>query len=184
MNLRKLLTAAVAAMAFALAASAPAWAHECFNTQRSAQADAVIAQHSHGWFEIQTWQLYGIITGTCDPASGGCLPVPSQFADVQAFGAANPDALIGVILGFAPPSILPPDAAAEFPGWAAFLQTAAADAAAMGVPTEYLTLANATAAGGAANSPNNITANGKGIDHFPDVYGNQLIAAYFQALGA
>src|SRR5918911_749842 len=124
MHLRKLLAAMVTVMACALVATAPAWAHECFNTQRSAQADAVIAQHSHGWFDIQTWQLYGIITGTCDPASGGGLPVPAQFADVQAFGAANPEALIGVILGFAPPSILPPAAATEFSGWTAFLQTA------------------------------------------------------------
>lgn len=182
MRARKPLAVVVALTAVVLMAATPAWAHECFNTQRSAQADASIAQHSHGWFDIQTWQLYGIFTGTCDPSSGQCLPVPPQYSDVAAFGAANPEALIGVILGFAPVQSLPSAAAAEFPGWVTFLQSAAAAAANLGVPTHYLTLANSTAAGGADKSPNNITANGKGIDHFPDVYGDQLVAAYLSVV--
>ena len=182
MHLRKSFAAVVAVVAIGLVAAVPAWAHECFNTQRASQADAMLASHSHGWFDIQTWQLLGIFTGTCDPSSGGCLPVPAAFADIQTFGVSNPEALIGVILGFAPVSSLPPPVATEFPGWAAFLQSAAVAAAGLGVPTHYLTLNNATAAGGANKSPNNVTSNGKGIDHFPDVYGNQLVAAYLSVL--
>ena len=45
-----------------------------------------------------------------------------------------------------------------------------------------MTLNNATAAGGAVNSKQNITANGKGIDHFPDLYGDQLVTAYLPVL--
>ena len=148
----------------------------------SDQANAMIGQHSHGWFDIQTWQLVGIFTGTCDPSAGQCLPVPPQFSDLAAFGAANPEPLIGVILGFAPPAALPPTVAAEFPGWALFLQSAAAAAAQHGVPTHYLTLNNATAAGGADKSNQGVTSNGRGIDHFPDVYGDQLVAAYLSVL--
>ena len=55
------------------------------------------------------------------------------------------------------------------------MQDVAAAAADLGVPTHYLTLAHATAAGGA---PSKVATNGKGIDHFPDVYGGQLFAAY------
>jgi hypothetical protein len=177
------VTAAAGTVAALLVGVAPASAHECFNTQRSPQANAVIAQHSHGWFDIQVWQLYGIFTGTCDPATTGpCLPVPAQFGDIAAFGASDPDTLIGVILGFAPPAALPPAAAAEFGGWVSFLQSAQAAAAAMGVPTHYLTLANATAAGGADRSAQGVTADGKGIDHFPDVYGDQLVNAYMSVL--
>lgn len=178
MYLRKWLTIGAAAVSIGLLASAPAWAHECFNTQRSAQADASIAKHSHGWFDIQTWQLYGIFTGACDPSSGGCLPVPAQFNDIVAFGASDPETLIGVVLGFAPVQALPQAAAAEYPDWVSFLQSAQAAAAALGVPTHYLTLNNATAAGGSGAAKNGNTANGKGIDHFPDVYGNQLVQAY------
>jgi hypothetical protein len=182
MHLRKKLAVAAVVSGVALLAATPALAHECFNTQRSDQANAMIAQHSHGWFDIQTWQLLGIFTGACDPTAGECLPVPPQFSELAAFGTANPEALIGVILGFAPPAALPPAVAAEFPAWVSFLQSAAAAAAQDGVPTHYLTLGNATAAGGAVNSPKNITANGKGIDHFPDVYGDQLITAYLSVL--
>lgn len=183
MHLRKKLAVAAVVTGVALLAATPALAHECFNTQRGDQANAMIAQHSHGWFDIQTWQLIGIFTGTCDPSTGQCLPVPQQFSDVAAFGASNPETLIGVLLGFAPPAALGA-AAADYPGWVSFLQSAAAAAAQLGVPTHYLTLSNATAAGGAVNSPNNVTANGKGIDHFPDVYGNQLVAAYLSVLQA
>jgi hypothetical protein len=102
-----------------LLSAVPAFAHECFNTQRSDQANAVIAQHSHGWFDIQTYQLLGIFTGTCDPNSGQCLPVPAQFSDLASFGASDPETLIGVLLGFAPTAALPPTVAAEFPGWVA-----------------------------------------------------------------
>ena len=181
MAIRKIMLSIAAGTASAVLMTAvPAQAHECFNTQRSAQAAASIAAHSHGWFDIQVWQLLGIFTGTpCDPSSGPCLPVPSQFSDIT---AADPETLIGVILGFAPPAALGPAAAAEFPAWVAFLQSAQAAAAALGVPTHYLTLNNATAAGGAGNSPQGVTSNGKGIDHFPDVYGAQLVQAYLSVL--
>jgi hypothetical protein len=181
MHVHKRLAIAAAVVSVGLVAAVPAFAHECFNTQRSAQADASIAQHSHGWFDINTWQLYGIFTGACDPSTG-CLPVPSQFSDITAFGASNPETLIGVILGFAPVQALPPTAAAEFPDWVAFLQSAQTAAAGLGVPTHYLTLSNATAAGGSGAQKNGNTANGKGIDHFPEVYGNQLVQAYLSVL--
>src|SRR5437879_7799831 len=148
MHVHKRLAIAAAVVSVGLVAAVPAFAHECFNTQRSAQADAAIAPHSHGWFDINTWQLYGIFTGACDPSSGGCLPVPSQFSDITAFGASNPETLIGVILGFAPVQALPAAAGAEFSDWVAFLQSAQAAAAGLGVPTHYLTLSNSTAAGG------------------------------------
>jgi hypothetical protein len=58
-----------------------AFAHECFNASRSAQADQMIAQHSKGHYDFQTWRLYGLFLGTpCDPNSGLCPPIP---ADVQ-----------------------------------------------------------------------------------------------------
>jgi hypothetical protein len=60
-----------------------------------------------------------------------------------------------------------------------FTDEVAAIAAGCGVPTHFLSLANATAAGGA---PNKVVTNGKGIEHFVDVYGDQLGAAFFQAL--
>jgi hypothetical protein len=108
--------------------------------------------------------------------------VPSQFSDITAFGASNPETLIGVILGFAPVQALPPAAAAEFSDWVAFLQSAQTAAAGLGVPTHYLTLSNSTAAGGSGAQKNGNTANGKGIDHFPDVYGNQLVQAYLSVV--
>ena len=181
---RRLATTTLAIGAAVALTAGPASAHECFNTQRSAQADSVIAQHSHGWFDIQTWQLLGIFIGSpCDPSSGGCAPVPSDvqpLIDAQLSGEVSFDAVIGSLLGFADPTqVFTPDQLAAYDALVAYVQTIATDAACLGVPTHYLTLVHATAAGGAVHSPNNITANGKGIDHFPDVYGAQL----FQAVG-
>jgi hypothetical protein len=180
---RRLATTVVAIGTAVAVTAGPASAHECFNTQRSAQADSVIAQHSHGWFDIQTWQLLGIFLGTpCDPSSGPCPPLPADvqpLIDAQTSGDLSPDAVIGALLGFADPSqVFTPDQLDAFDALVALAQTTAADAACLGVPTHYLTLSNATAAGGAVHSPNNITADGKGIDHFPDLYGAQLFQAY------
>ena len=50
-----------------------AFAHECFNASRSAQADQMIALRSHGHFDLQTSQFYALFLGTpCDPTSGPC----------------------------------------------------------------------------------------------------------------
>jgi hypothetical protein len=51
---------------------------------------------------------------------------------------------------------------------------AATDAACLGVPTHYVTNSKATMAGGA---PEKVVTNGKGVEHFPDVYGEQLLQA-------
>ena len=54
-----------------------------------------------------------------------------------------------------------------------------ADAEAMGVPSSFLDNAHATAAGGLeGHDRNGVLADGKGIDHFPEVYGFQLFTAY------
>jgi hypothetical protein len=179
-----LFRAAVTAVAGGTAitrAAGPALAHECFNTSRSSTADAVIAQHSHGWFDIQTWQLYAILAST--PDSG--MPMPNgvkPLLDAQASGQLDPELLIGVILGFAPAAALGPDLQSSYSALVSFARTAAEDAACLGVPTHYLTLAHATAAGGADHSGRNVTSDGRGIDHFPDVYMNQLIQGYIAAL--
>jgi len=173
---RCLFTGIAAFTAVGLLAS-QADAHECYNASRSAQADASIAAHSHGWFDIQTWQLLSIFDGTaCDPSGGPCTPV---IPGTEALQSLDPELVIGVILGFAPPQALgSADAVTAFNTLVAFNKAVVAQAT--GVPTHYLTLANATAAGGASNSKQPVTTNGKGIDHFPDTYGAQLFTAFFQ----
>ncbi|HEU5003641.1 MAG TPA: hypothetical protein VFW71_12820 [Actinomycetota bacterium] len=158
----KLALAGVAAATSVALLASSASAHECFNTERAAQADASIAAHSHGWFVIQTWRIIAVFTTQSDPA----------------LASADPGTVIGVILGFAPLSALAPDQAAALAADEAFAHEVAADAVCLGVPVQYLTLANATAAGGADNSPKGVTADGKGIDHFPDLYAGQLNQAF------
>jgi hypothetical protein len=174
---RVTITGIAAFSAIGLLAS-QAQAHECFNTSRVAQANAAIAAHSHGWTDMQTWQLLAIFDGTaCDPSSGGCAPVIPGTEPLQSLDF---DLVLGVILGFAPPSSLgSPEAVAAFDALVAFNQQVVAVAATLGVPTHYLTLANADAAGGASRSAQGVTTNGKGIDHFPDAYGAQLFTAFF-----
>lgn len=176
---RATFVAASAALAL-LSMSTLASAHECFNTSWSARANSEIAQHSHGWFDIQTWQLTAIFAGTCDPTTGGCPPLPPGTAAVT---TVNPDLLVGAILGFVPdPSaVMSPAQYDAFTALVSFSQDVATVAhEQFGVPTNYLTLANATAAGGADHSGQDVTADGHGIEHFPDVYGAQLMAAYQQ----
>ena len=56
-----------------------------------------------------------------------------------------------------------------------------ADAEALGVPSSFLLNAHSTAAGGLeGHDRNGVLANGKGIDHFPELYGLQLFSAYCQ----
>jgi hypothetical protein len=157
-----------------------AFAHECFNASRSAQADQMLAQHSNGHFDFQTWQLYALFAGTpCDPTGGPCLPVPSDvqpLIDAQTSGALDPNTVVGVILGFAPESALgSADVIQAYDALVAFSGLAATDAACLGVPTHYITNSNSTMAGGA---PEKVVTNGKGVEHFPDVYGQQLFQAY------
>jgi hypothetical protein len=169
---RLTFTVAAAAAAVSLFAT-QADAHECFNVNRSTQANNQIAAHSHGWFDIQTWQLLSIFDGQCDPTQGGCLPT---IPGTEALADVGFDTLIGVILGFAPPAALgSPEAIAAFNVLKDFNMEVADAASQAGVPTHYLTLNNASAAGGA---PGKVTTNGKGIDHFPDVYGGQLMDAF------
>lgn len=176
--MRKLLwRSAVTALAggtAVLLAAGPALAHECFNVSRSQRADAQIAAHSHGWFEIYTWQFIAIGAG------GGCdaEPCPPPVPGTEALTGVDPDLVIGVILGFAPEAALTPEQQAAFDTLVSFSKQVAAAAEQMGVPDSYLTLANATAAGGAENSGQGVTANGKGIDHTLDVYGDALMQAY------
>jgi hypothetical protein len=154
----------------------PASAHECFNVSRSAQAETAIAKHSHGWLDIQTSQFLAIFVAGCVQQPGaGCPPTPPTLtgADVAYLQSTSFDQIVGEILGFAPRST-------AVTNLLAFTDQVSTIAAGCGVPTHYLTLGNASAAGGA---PNKIVTNGKGIDHFPDVYGAQIEAAYGQALG-
>jgi hypothetical protein len=158
----------------------PAAAHECFNASRTAQADTEIAAHSHGWFDIQTSQISAMLVASCIQSSDVGCPIDTGLltqgplnwltsGDVVYIQTSD---VIGEILGFALPSPATTDLLA-------FTQAMASEAACNGVPTHYLTLANATAAGGA---PGKVTTNQKGIDHFPDLYGQQLVAAYNYAV--
>lgn len=179
MRLRVRLAAVAAAVVglFALTAGA-AFAHECFNASRSAQADQQLAAHSNGHYDFQTWQLFALFAGTpCDPSGGPCLPVPADvqpLIDAQTSGALDPNLVVGVILGFAPESALGPLSSA-YDALVSLSGMAATDAACLGVPTHYITNSNSTMAGGA---PNKVVTNGKGVEHFPDVYGQQLFQAY------
>lgn len=156
-------------------AAGPALAHECFNVSRAQQADAQIAAHSHGWFDIQTWQFIALgASSACD--SEPCPPPPPG---TEALATVDPELLTGAILGFVDPSqVMSAGQQAAFDTLVAFSQQVAAVAEANGVPSHYLTLANATAAGGAEHSGQGVTSDGHGIDHVLDVYGDQLIAAY------
>jgi hypothetical protein len=175
-TIRRAATTVVAAGTALLVAALPATAHECFNTQRAAQAEAMIAQHSHGWFDIQTWQLFALFVGT--PCDSDCAPVPptvQPLLDAETSGDLSPDTVVGVIFG-APESSLGDQSLQDaFDALVAFTHDVADAAAELGVPTHYLTLAHATAAGGA---PEKVATDGKGIDHFPDVYGDRLFQAY------
>lgn len=155
-----------------------AFAHECFNASRSAQADQQLAAHSNGHYDFQTWQLFALFAGTpCDPTGGPCLPVPSDvqpLIDAQTSGALDPNLVVGVILGFAPESALG-SLSGAYDALVSLSGLAATDAACLGVPTHYITNSNSTMAGGA---PNKVVTNGKGVEHFPDVYGQQLFQAY------
>ncbi|HKN63811.1 MAG TPA: hypothetical protein VJV76_05715 [Gaiellaceae bacterium] len=157
-----------------------AFAHECFNASRSAQADQMIARHSKGHFDLQTSQFYALFLGTpCDPTSGQCPPVPANvqpLIDAQITGALDPDTVVGVILGFAPESALgSPEVVGAYDALVGLSELAATDAACLGVPTHYVTNSNSTMAAGA---PEKVVTNGKGVEHFPDLYGNQLFQAY------
>lgn len=157
-------------------AALPASAHECFNASRAAQADAAIAAHSHGWFDIQTSQLLGIFVVSCvQVPSSDCPPTPPNLTagDITYIQTTSFDQLLGELFGFAPQSTAIADVLAFTDQVATMANTC------FGVPLHYLTLNNATAAGGA---PAKVTTDGKGIDHFPDVYGEQLFASYFQVL--
>lgn len=157
-----------------------AFAHECYNASRSAQADQMIALHSNGHFDLQTAQFYSLFLGTpCDPTLGPCPPVPANvqpLIDAQTSGALDPNTVVGVILGFAPESALgSPEVISAYEALVNLSGLAAADAACLGVPTHYVTNSISTMAGGA---PEKVVTDGKGVEHFPDVYGSQLLQAY------
>src|SRR5262245_26994823 len=89
-----------------LAATNVASAHECFNASRSDRANAVIAQHSHGWFDIHTSQVVAILVLSCAQQPGSdCPPPPPISADDLAALHSGPfEQLVGEILGFIPAS--------------------------------------------------------------------------------
>jgi hypothetical protein len=151
--------------------------HECFNASRSARANTVIGQHSHGWFDIHTSQLIAILIVSCvQQPSGDCPPPPPlSAADFAALKAGDFEKLVGEILGFVPPESAVTDLLA-------FTTRVENEAACLGVPKHYLTLSNATAAGGADKNAGQVVANGKGIEHFPEVYGQQIFTAYATVL--
>jgi hypothetical protein len=184
----RIRVAAVTAGAVALfgLTAGVAFAHECFNASRSAQADQMIAQHSNGHFDLQTSQFYALFLGTpCDPTSGPCPPIPADvqpLIDAQTSGALDPSTVVGVILGFAPESALgSPQVISAYDALVNLSGLAATDAACLGVPIHYVTNSNSTMAGGA---PEKVVTDGKGVEHFPDVYGSQLLQAYGTVFGA
>src|ERR1051326_6996675 len=81
-----------------------AGAHECFNASRADRANTVIAQHSHGWFDIQTSQVLAIriVSSTQTRGSDSPPSPPLSAADMTALDSGNFDALVAQILGFAP----------------------------------------------------------------------------------
>lgn len=180
MRLRVVAVTAGAVALFGLTAGV-AFAHECFNASRSAQADQMIASHSHGHFDLQTSQFYALFLGTpCDSTSGPCPPIPATvqpLIDAETSGALDPNTVVGVILGFAPENALgSPEVISAYEALVNLGGLAATDAACLGVPTHYVTNSNSTMAGGA---PEKVVTNGKGVEHFPDVYGEQLSQAYW-----
>lgn len=181
MNMRlRVAAVAVGAVGLLGLTAGAAFAHECYNASRSAQADQMIALHSNGHFDLQTAQFYSLFLGTpCDPTLGPCPPVPANvqpLIDAQTSGALDPNTVVGVILGFAPESALgSPEVISAYEALVNLSGLAAADAACLGVPTHYVTNSNSTMAGGA---PEKVVTDGKGVEHFPDVYGSQLLQAY------
>lgn len=181
MNMRlRVAAVAVGAVGLLGLTAGAAFAHECYNASRSAQADQMIALHSNGHFDLQTAQFYSLFLGTpCDPTLGPCPPVPANvqpLIDAQTSGALDPNTVVGVILGFAPESALgSPEVISAYEALVNLSGLAATDAACLGVPTHYVTNSNSTMAGGA---PEKVVTDGKGVEHFPDVYGSQLLQAY------
>lgn len=159
-------------------AAVPASAHECFNASRADQANAAIAKHSHGWFDIQTSQFLAIFVVSCvqDSSQPGCPPTPPTVTspdDVSYIQNATFDQLLGEIFGFVQPQS---QAVADVMTFTT--EVASIANTCFAVPTHYLTLNNATAGGGA---PAKNATNGKGIDHFPDLYSDQLFTSYVAA---
>ena len=150
-----------------------AHAHECFNASRPERANAIIAQHSHGWFDFQTSQFLAIGLLSCIQSPGSdCPPAPPLAGpDLDALHSGNFDALVAQILGFAP-------AGPAVTNLLAFTSRVANEAACLGVPTHFLTLVHATAAGGAEKHGGDGLSDGRGIDHFPEVYGDRLTTAF------
>lgn len=181
MNMRlRVAAVAVGAVGLLGLTAGAAFAHECYNASRSAQADQMIALHSNGHFDLQTAQFYSLFLGTpCDPTLGPCPPVPANvqpLINAQTSGALDPNTVVGVILGFAPESALgSPEVISAYEALVNLSGLAAADAACLGVPTHYVTNSISTMAGGA---PEKVVTDGKGVEHFPDVYGSQLLQAY------
>ena len=174
MSLRRFCFAIPVAAVTLASFSGPSLAHECMNASRAARANDVIAQHSHGWFDIQTSQIMAILVVSClQQPSGDCPPPPPLSGpDAAAIQGGNFEELVGEIFGFIPRSTAITDLMA-------FTDRVAHEAACLGVPTHYLTLSNATAGAGAEKNAGQVLADGKGIDHFPAVYGQQLGTAYF-----
>lgn len=181
MNMRlRVAAVAVGAVGLLGLTAGAAFAHECYNASRSAQADQMIALHSNGHFDLQTAQFYSLFLGTpCDPTLGPCPPVPANvqpLINAQTSGALDPNTVVGVILGFAPESALgSPEVISAYEALVNLSGLAATDAACLGVPTHYVTNSISTMAGGA---PEKVVTDGKGVEHFPDVYGSQLLQAY------
>jgi len=181
MNMRlRVAAVAVGVVALLGLTAGVAFAHECYNASRSAQADQMIAQHSKGHYDLQTSQFYALILGTpCDPTAGPCPPIPAAvqpLIDAETSGALDPNTVVGVILGFAPEAALgSPGVISAYDALVDLSGLAATDAACLGVPTHYVTNSNSTMAGGA---PEKVVTDGKGVEHFPDVYGSQLLQAY------
>jgi hypothetical protein len=174
-SVRRIVMCGGVVVAALILAAVPASAHECLNSSRTAKANEMIAAHSKGWFDIQTSQLLGIFIISCiEQPSSDCPPIPSQItaADQTAIQQGDFEELLGELFGFVTPTSQAITDVLAFTNAVASVANTCFD-----VPLHYLTLNNATAAGGA---PAKVTTNGKGIDHFPDLYNDQLFASYLQ----
>ncbi len=173
MTIRSIAVMVAAGLVSTAAVGGVASAHECFNASRTSQVNAIIAEHSRGWFDIQTSQFLAIGVLSCAQQPGADCPPPPPLspADMTALQSGNFEQLVGEILDFVP-------AEPAITDLLAFTTLVANEASYLGVPTHFLTLANATAAGGAERRGSPALSDGRGIDHFPEAYGAQLSTAF------
>jgi hypothetical protein len=133
--IRKLLGALILTGALTAVSVSAVFAHECIIQNRSAQGNAMAAEHSPKWGVLTLDDIFGFILPEV-------LSAPPLTPDQQAWAVQQ-----------------------------------AEDA---GIPYSFVSRTDKTIGDGSRN-PN--LADGKGLDHLADLYGDQLAGIYFAALG-